>query len=475
MVAAASASYPLLTPQPGWVEQDPGAWWQAVCHVVHEVFRHLAARRPGFSPREIQGVALSGQMNGAVFVDGDGEPLRPAILWLDHRSQAECDWANERAAGLLRDRALHVLNPVNTLAKVLWAREREPETYRVARWALIPKDWARFRLTGEFATDVSDASATAALDLFTRDWSEAILARLEVRRDLFPPVLESPAIAGTVTAAAAEETGLAPGTPVCAGAADMAALAVGTGVIRPGVASVGIGTAGHAITFAEQVGDAGFNQVWPMCHAVPGGYFWLGCSFTGGACMAWLRSSLGGAFEELAAEAEQAPPGCEGLFFLPWLEGAATPHPDASARGGWLGLTLRHTRAHLVRAVMEGVAFDLRRSLDCFAVLGLPLDELRLGEGGARSPLWRRIQADVFARDARVLRNEDASALGAALIAGVGTGLFESYDDACFRAVELGETVPFDPARAAVYEGAYRRYCGLYPALREWFRGYNAA
>lgn len=468
VVATASASYSLQTPQPAWVEQQPDDWWQAVRQTIRQVVQALRA-----SSRDITGIALSGQMNGAVFVDGAGRPLRPAILWLDGRSQRECDDANARAGDLLRDRALHVLNPINTLAKVLWAREHEPECYAQAAYVLIPKDWVRLKLTGMFASDVSDGSVSAALDLYTRDWSDAILDALRVRRDLFPPVFESTTVVGTITAQAAEETGLAAGTPVCAGGGDMACMAVGSGAIKPGIVGVGIGTAGHALTFAEEVNDAAFNQLWPMCHAVPGKYFWLGCTYTGGGSLSWLSEQWGESFESLTAQAEHVPAGSDRLFFMPWLAGAATPHPDAHARGGWLGLALHHTKAHMVRALMEGVAFDLRHSLEGFKRLNLPLHEIRLGEGGSKSPLWRQILTDVFGQDGRMMELHDASAIGATLIAGVGTGVYDSFETACDRAIQLGEMVRPDAERAARYEQSYRQYCRLYPSLKEWFREVN--
>lgn len=467
VLATASASYAMQTPRPGWVEQDACDWWAAICRTTRAVMAEL--RRHGRSKDEIRGISLSGHMNGAVFVDGAGNPLRPPILWLDRRSQAECDAANERAGDLLRTRAMHVLNPINTLAKVLWARIHEPDVYRNARHVLIPKDWVRFRMTGTFGTDVSDASVSAAADVRARDWSGEILESLDVRRSLFPEISESRDVIGTLTGPASREMGLAANIPVCAGGGDVSCLAVGSGVIRPGVANVGIGTAGHALTFAEKLDPAAYNRLWPMCHSVPGAYFWLGCSYTCGASLAWLSDQLGEDVASLTREAEDAPPGSEGLFLFSWLEGAATPHPDARARGGWIGLTLRHTKAHLVRSLMEGVAFDLRRSLECFADIGLSIEDLRIGEGGARSALWRQIQVDVFGRDARVLEVQDASALGAAVIAGVGVGVFSDFESACERSVGLGEAVRCCGKRANQYEKQFQRYRVLYPSLKGWF------
>jgi xylulokinase len=474
VVAHTSASYPLLTPQPHWVEQHPADWWRAVCETIRAVLADSPIR-----PLAVSAVSLSGQMNGAAFVDAHGNPLRPAPLWLDGRSTRECDEAQEKAGDLLRDLALHRLNPVNVLAKILWAQKHEPDVYAASHKVLIPKDWVRFKLTGQFASDVSDASVSAAFDLRKREWAWEILDALNVRHDLFPPVFESTAVVGYVTPPAAEETGLAVGTPVCAGGGDMACLAVGGGVIAPGVVSVTIGTAGHATTFAENVSDAAFNQLWPMCHAVAGKYFWLGCSYTGGASLAWFKDNVWNtqhatrnmqhAFDLMTAEAATAPPCCEGLFFLPWLAGTATPHPDANARGCFIGLTLRHARAHLVRALMEGVVYDVRHCLECFKRLNLPLHEIRIGEGGAKSLLWRQIQADVFGQPVRLMETEDASAVGAALIAGVGVGVWRDFAEACGRTIRLGETIEPTAENVARYERGYRLYSRFYDDLKETF------
>ena len=469
IVASASASYPLLTPAPGWVEQHPEDWWTAVCTTTRSVIHQLEQRTPKRTAGEIAGVALSGQMNGVVFIDAQGVPLRDAMLWLDGRSQKECDAANEKAGDILRSRAFHVLNPINTLAKMLWVRSHERDVYRQSHKALIPKDWVNYRLTGVIAAEVADDSVTGALDLYTRQWSGEILDRLDVRTDLFPPVYESTDVVGALTRAAAEATGLATGTPVCGGGGDMACMAVGSGAIRPGVVGVGIGTAGHAITYADTISDAAFNQLWPMCHGVPGAYFWLGCSYTGGASLTWMSEQFGESFDRLTEQAKTAPAGCEDLFFLPWLAGTATPHPDALARGGWIGLTLRHTKGHLIRSLMEGVAFDLRQSFECFKQLNLPMEDLRLGEGGVKSSLWRQILVDVFGQDGRLMELGEASAIGATLIAGVGVGLFDTFEVACDRSIKLGSAVQHDDAQTDLYERQFQRYQTLYPTLKPWF------
>ena len=469
IISSASTNYQLTTPHTGWVEQDANDWWQAVCNTIRQIIQHLESNECPFSVSDIKGISLSGQMNGAVFVDASGNPLRSAILWLDQRAQKQCDQTNQQVGDLLRNHALHVLNPINTLAKVLWLRERQPEIYTEVDYVLLPKDWIRFKLTGTFQTEVTDASVTALLNLQTRNWSGEILDALEIEDRLFPKIVESPTITGRITENVAAKTGLHVGTPVCAGGGDMACMAVGSGIRRPGIVSVGIGTAGHVLTYAEEVDDTAFNQLWPMCHAIPGKYFWLGCSFTGGASLTWFHDQFGDSFTELIDFAESAPIGSDGLFFMPWFQGTATPHPDANARAGWVGMTLHHTKAHMIRSLMEGVVFDLRHSLECFKQLKLPINEIYISEGGSKSALWSQIQADVFGKEVQVLEVQDTSALGAAIIAGVGVEIFDDFESACSTSVILGETIHSDTARVEKYELQYQRYCNLYPSLKNWF------
>jgi len=468
LIGRGQAEYPLYKPHPRWVEQDPEDWWRGLCASVHQA---LAA----IDPAQVACVGLSGQINGAVFVDSAVAPLQRVPIWLDHRSQAECDWAEQRAGDLLRERTLMRLGPVNTLAKVLWVKDHAADVYQQSRWIMLPKDWLRYRLTGQVAAEVSDASATAAFDLYERQWCGEILAALEVDVGLFPPLANSPDVVGTITQAAAAQTGLVAGTPVVAGGGDMPCMILGAGVIEPGIISLGIGTAAHATAFAETLDARAFDKLWPMCHPIPGKYAWLGCSFTGGASLKWFKEEFGGSYEALTAAAAAVPAGAEGLFFMPWLEGRATPRPDARARGGFVGLSLGQTKGHLVRAVLEGVVFDLRHSLDCFAAIGLPIGELRIGEGGSHSAVWRQIQADILGRDVVRIATDDLSAIGAALLAGVGGGLYADFATACQRTVKLAETVRCDPERVEYYQRAFERYRRLYPALRDWYRRQKAS
>ena len=471
-----TAGYPLSTPHPRWVEQDPADWWSGTCEAVRRALDAASC-----DAGEVAVVGLSGQMNGAVFVDAKGRPLRPGIIWLDHRATDECRLMDERAGDALRASACNPPMPVYTAAKVLWVMRHEPDVWKAAAKFIQPKDYVRFRLTGTLGTDLSDASATLLCDLRRRAWATDIFEGLGVRPDLFPELAEPTAVVGEVTAEAADATGLAAGTPMVAGGADMACMVAGSGVVVPGVVSVTIGTAGHVTTCADHVSEAGYNCLWPMCHVVPGQYFWLGCCYTGGASLQWFRDALGGAevaaadlagldaFDLLAREAAQAAPGAEGLYFLPYLAGSATPHPDDDARGCFIGLTLRHRKAHLVRAILEGVAYNLRDSLEVFQKLGLALDEVRVGEGGGSNPLWRQILADVFGRAVHPLLTGDASAVGAALVAGVGTGVWPDFASACAGAVRVGDPTEPVGAHAASYERGYRLYSRLYGDLREAF------
>ena len=470
--AKASAAYPLHTPRPGWVEQDPEDWWRGTCDALRQVLG-------GIDPGRLGALSLSGQLNGALFLDESLQPLRPVPIWLDHRAAEACQRVEDGGQGpRLLEVARQRLTPVNTLAKILWVRDHEPEVYERAIVVLLPKDWLRLRLTGSAGTDLTDASVTAALDLRERRWSSEILEAAGVDEGLLPALSRSTDVVGSVTDEAAAATGLPPGTPVCAGGGDMPCLAVGSGVVRPGVVSLGIGTAAHATAYAadlESAADSAAEGLWPMCHPDGQGYAWLGCSFTGGESLRWLTGLLETGFEDSLADAGQVDPGSGGVVFAPWLEGRATPGPDPAARACFLGLSLRHGRGHLVRAVLEGVAYDLRECLECFRAAGLEDEEIRIGEGGMRSALWRQIVADVVGAPVRILAVDDPSALGAALIASVGTGIFRDFEEACEASVRLGECVEPEAGGRAVYEEGFESYRQVYPAQREWYGARGAS
>lgn len=467
VVASASESYPLLTPQPLWAEQEPDDWWHATCQVVRRVLGDS-----GIAASEIQGMGLSGQMHGSVFLDENGESIRPALLWCDQRTAAECAWITERIGE--RKVLETTLNPVLTgfqAGKIIWLRQHEPENYARVNQVLLPKDFIRYRLTGESATEVSDASGTALFDVPRRDWAYEMLDALELPRAWFPKVYESPEITGRITAQAAQATGLAEGTPVVGGAGDQAAGAVGVGVVQSGRASVSVGTSGVVFAHLDTPQVDAQYRTHTFCHAVPGAWHVMGVMLMAGGAFQWYRETFAPTtdFDTLVQEAAGVAAGAENLLFAPYLSGERTPYPDPQARGAFVGLTIAHTRAHCTRAVLEGVAFGLRDSLEILKAMGVPLQELRLTGGGAKSAVWRQILASVFGQPVYTLQAEEGPAYGVALLAGVGTGIWQSVPEACAATVQIAAQTEPVPEHVPPYETLYARYRRLYPALREFW------
>jgi xylulokinase len=478
---SATRAYPLSSPRPRWSEQDPLHWWQATAAAVAEVLRATAT-----APRQVAAAALTGQMHGLVLLDRGGEVVRPAILWNDQRTAAECAAIHARV-GLERVRRItgKPALPGFTAPKVLWVRAHEPHIFEAAATMLLPKDYVRYRLSGALASDVADASGTSLFDVAARRWSPELIEALDVPRSWLPEVFESPEVVGSVGRAGAAATGLLEGTPICAGAGDQAAEAVGCGIVGEGSVSVTIGTSG--VVFAATAGyrvDPG-GGLHAYCHAVPGMWHLMGVMLSAGGSLRWYRDAL---CPEEAAEARRrgvdpydlilepaaaVPAGSEGLFFLPYLTGERTPHADPDARGAFVGLTLRHSRPHLTRAVLEGVAFGLRDCLNLVRGIGLDTARIRLSGGGARSPLWRQILADVFAQDVVRVRETQGAAYGAAILAGVAAGCFPGVAAAAEAVVGEAETTRPGAQRAA-YGRAYDGYRDLYPALAPFFRAPGA-
>ncbi|BBL80926.1 xylulokinase [Rubrobacter xylanophilus] len=461
VVAEASSPYPLLSPRPGWTEQDPGEWWRA----AREVLGQIAERAGG----EIRGIGLTGQMHGSVFLDGADRVIRPALLWNDQRTQKQCE---EITARLGRERLLEIAgNPALTgfqAPKILWLREEEPGNYRRVASVLLPKDYIRLMLTGERATDASDAAGTLLLDVARRDWSEEILSALEIPRGWLPRVYEGPEATGLLREEVASELGLPAGVPVAAGGGDNAAAAVGVGVVREGLMSSSVGTSGVLFTHTDAFSPDPSGRVHAFCHAVPGAYHLMGVTLSAGGSLAWWRSTLEKDYDALVEEASRVPPGAEGLLFLPYLTGERTPHLDPSARGGFIGLTARHTAAHMSRAVMEGVVFSLRESLEILRSLGASVEEVRATGGGARSPLWRRLQADIYGVPIRRTTADEGPAYGAALLGGVACGAYRNVVEAVEACVKLRDEVTEpDGRRSEVYGELYEVYRSLYGANRE--------
>lgn len=475
VVTSAINTYPMATPRPLWAEQDPRDWWRAAVASIREVLR-------GVEPGRVVGVGLTGQMHGLVLLDNQGEVLRPCILWNDQRTAAQCRWITERVgARRLIDLIGNPVLPGFTAPKILWVRENEPAVYRRIARALLPKDYCRHRLTGVYATEVSDASGTALLNVRERRWSEEMLAALEIPRHWLPECFESIVPSARISDTAARETGLVAGTPVVGGAGDQAAQAVGSGIVREGLVSATLGTSGVVFAASTSYRVEPDGLLHAFCHAIPGRWHLMGVMLSAAGSFRWFRDALGQAevaeaqahgvdvYDLLTAQAAEAPAGCEGLIFLPYLSGERTPHPDPDARGVYFGLTLRHRKPHLIRAVLEGVAYGLRDSLELMRRLGLAIDEVRVSGGGARSSLWRQILADVFRADLVQVNVTEGAAYGAALLAGVGAGLYTDVDAACAQTVQVVDRIgPTDSA--ARYADYYPIYRALYPALAEQFR-----
>ena len=459
IVAEASSEYPLHTPRPGWTEQDPEDWWKG----AKEVLAKVAAE----AGEEVGGIGLTGQMHGSVFLDRSDEVIRPALLWNDQRTQAQCDRITQSVGD---ERLISIAgNPALTgfqAPKIVWLRDVEPDNYGQVARVLLPKDYVRLRLTGEHATDASDAAGTLLLDIQARDWSGEILDALEIPQEWMPKVYEGSENSGALRESVAEELGLPPGIPVAAGGGDNAAAAIGTGIVRPGLVNSSVGTSGVLFAHAEEFTPDPSGRLHAFCHAVPGAYHLMGVTLSAGGSLSWWRETLGGDFDELVGEASDVPSGSEGLVFLPYLSGERTPHLDPKARGAFFGLTARHGAPHMTRAVMEGVIFSLRDSLEIMRDLGVPVDDVRATGGGARSDLWRRLQADIYATPIRRTVADEGPAYGAALLAGVASGTYADVDEAT-SVVKLREEITEpDPEISKVYEKYYEIYRSLYPATR---------
>jgi len=476
VIGRGSAHYEIRWLREGWAEQEPADWWAATVSATRAALVDVAAKDA--TRRRVVALGLSGQVNGVVLLDRRGNPVRPAVIWLDQRAAPEAGEINRTAADVLAETALGRVSAVHAAAKLLWLLRHEPEAMRQAWKAVAPKDALTWRMAGQAVTDVTDAGATGLLDVRRRRWADTLLERLGIPRELLPEVVESPTVVGHLRPEAAEALGLSPGTPVVAGAGDMAAITAGTGTIAAGLGCIMIGTAGQIALYMAGQPSAAPEGIWAMTAPVPGGYFWHGLVMTAGYCLTWLGEVVSRAQAStpaaatadvglLAVEAQDAPPGSRGLLFLPFLDGAATPHADPQARGAFFGATSTHRRADFVRAVMEGVAYNFRDAFEAFAALGERAARIRVGGGGARSLLWLQILADVLATDLDVLEEHDASALGAAVIAAVGAGVHADFQTACRAMVRLRGAVGPDAERRRQYEEYYAIYRQLYPSTRE--------
>ena len=467
----------ILMHQPLWAEQRPQDWWKASSQAVRQLLAETEVHR-----EDIAGVGLSGQMHGLTLLDAADRVVRPALIWCDQRSQEQVDWINAKAG---KDMVLEqTANPVLTgftAPKLLWVRDHDPASYERVRRMLLPKDYIRFCLTGEYASEVSDASGTALFDVIGRRWAMPLIDKLGIDAAILPEVVESPQLTGRISISAAQETGLRAGTPVVGGGGDQAASAVGNGIVESGLVSCTVGTSGVVFSHLDEAAYDPEGRVHTFCHAVPGKWHVMGVTQGAGLSLQWFRNQLATGLADQAAqrgveiydlltdEAAAVPAGAEGLYWLPYLMGERTPHLDAYARGGWVGLTAKHTRGHLVRAILEGVAYSLNDCLGIVESLGASVEAVRASGGGAKSPLWRSILAGVFSKPIATLQTQEGSAYGAALLAMVGTGAFGSVAEACSSAIVEQRRDQPDPDLTAAYGRSYGMFRELYPALRDFF------
>lgn len=465
LIAGASSEHePFRSAHPGWAEQDPDDWWRAAKEAIRGV---LAAAPEPCEP--IACIGLTGQMHGAVMLDESGAPLRPALIWCDTRTQPECDWFTEKIGyERLIELTCNPALPNFTVTKLLWVKKHQPEIFAKIRHILCPKDYVRYKLTGEFAIDVQEASGTLLLDVTHRRWSHEVAEAAGIPESWLPKVYESQEVCSRIRDDAAAVTGLAPGTPVVAGAGDQGAGAVGMGILQPGSVSATIGTSGvvFAATAAPTKDPKG--RLHTFCHAVPGLWHVMGVTQSAGLSLRWLRETFfaGQNYDRLTTAALTIPAGSEGLEWAPYLLGERTPHLDPEVRAAFAGISTNHTAAHFVRAVLEGVAYSLSDTFTLFAELGIPVNGIRLGGGGARGPLWRKIQAGVYGHAVEVLTAEEGGAFGAALLAGVGAGHWSHLDEACAQAIEVAERIEPDAGEVADYRAGYANWRRLYPALK---------
>ena len=478
VMASKTIEYPLYQPQNGWAEQEPMDWWNATAATTKAVIEES-----GVDPADIKGVGLSGQMHGLVMLDKDGNVLRRSIIWCDQRTAKECEEITQRVGA---ERLIEITaNPALTgftASKILWVRNHEPELYARCAHILLPKDYVRYMLTGEFATEVSDASGMQLLDIPNRCWSDEVLEKLEIDKSLLAKVYESPEVTGVITAEAAALTGLKEGTPVVGGAGDNAAAAVGTGVVEDGKAFVTIGTSGVVFAHTSDISIDPKGRVHTFCCAVPGCWHVMGVTQGAGLSLKWFRDNFCMSEMETAKgmgkdpyflmdqQAARVPVGSNKLLYLPYLMGERTPHLDPDCRGVFFGLSAIHTRFDMLRAVMEGVTFSQRDSVEVLREMGVTLHEMLACGGGGSSPLWRQMLADTFACDVKTVVSKEGPALGVAILAGVGAGIYPSVEEGCRRVVRTNP--PQSPIKENIpeYEKFYQMYRSLYPALKDSYQ-----
>lgn len=468
VVASAASEYGFDTPKPLWAEQHPDLWWNGAVGSIQRVLTETQV-----DPADIESVGLTGQMHGLVLLDDDGHPLRLSILWNDQRTGDQCNQIRNRVG---KKRLIEITGNDAltgfTAPKILWVQQHEPGIWEKTRQILLPKDYVRFRLTSKYGTDRAGAAGTLLFDIKSRDWSKELLAALDIPVEFLPETHEGPQITGYLSAEAASLTGLREGLPVVGGGGDQAAQAVGVGAVQPGVVALTLGTSGVVFASTNEPFVEAEGRLHAFCHAVPDRWHLMGVMLSAAGSLRWYRDMLApsAGFDELVETAEDIPAGSEGLFFLPYLTGERTPHPDPLARGAFVGLTVRHTQAHMTRAVLEGVAYGLRDSLELMKSAGLEeINQIRVSGGGAKSALWRQILADVMNVELVTVNTTEGAACGAGLLAGVGIGYWADVDAACQATITITGSVKPNDRIAAEYQSHYPQYRSLYPALKPIF------
>lgn len=470
IISSKTVSYPLKTPHSGWAEQSPYDWWEATVNAIREIVSN-----DYIDANQIKGISLSGQMHSSVFLNEKMEVIRPAILWSDTRTSEQCKEIYAKAGGL--DQLIHyVSNPALegfTAPKILWLKENEPENYKKVKYILLPKDYIRYRLTNELFTEVSDAAGTLLFDVIKKRWSTSLLEKLEIDQNLLPPVLNSFDLAGRITKNIAEQTGLKFGTPVVAGGADNACGAVGSGIIQEGRVMVSIGSSGVVLAQTNNPQADQEGRIHLFNHACPDSWYMMGVTLSAGMSYEWLQKKLFNRsldYTKLDQLAEEIEPGSEGLIFLPYLYGERTPHADADARGVYFGISGKHDQRHFIRSVLEGVTFALKDSLELIKDKGVEIKEIRAIGGGAKSGVWQQILADILGEEINLLNVEEGPAFGAALIAGVGVGVYDSFAEAVNRIIKVKKTIVPGIQNAERYNQYYQLYKKLYYSLKENFK-----
>lgn len=477
-IASALGEYPLYQPQVGWAEQNAEDWWNATANTIKEVIL-----KSGIDAKDIKGVGLSGQMHGLVLLDKNNKVLRPSIIWCDQRTDKECRQITELVG---KDRLIQITaNPALTgftASKIMWVKNNEPHIYEKAAKILLPKDYVRFMLTGEFATEVSDASGMQLLDIANRNWSQEVLDKLGIDRALLADVYESQEVSGKINSKTAAITGLIEGTPVVGGGGDQAAGAIGNGIVKSGIISSTIGTSGVVFAYTDKVTIDPKGRVHTFCHAVPNTWHVMGVTQGAGLSLKWFRDNFCLSEKEAAAlmntdpynimgtEAEKAAIGCDGLIYLPYLMGERTPHLDPFARGVFFGLSARHTKRDMLRAVMEGVSYSLKDCMEIIKEMGIEVNEVRASGGGGKSPIWRQMQADMFNAEVVTINSSEGPALGVALLAGVGAGVYNSVGEACETVIKRVTTQNAIKENSEIYNKYHKIYGNVYHALKEQFK-----